>query len=437
VLVTEILMPIRMPPTRSNQSPRSVVVTGVGVVSPIGIGREAFWASLSNCTSGVRTISAFDTSGLPIHIGGEVRDFDPKQYVRPRKSLKVMSREIQFAFTASDLAMADAGLGPEKCNPDRLGAVFGADMIYCELEEIVEAYRACMPNGQFDFSRWGAHALPQMYPLWMLKYLPNMPACHVAIANDARGPCNAHTLGDASSLSAIMEGFHLIERGAADCVIVGGTSCRLHPSCLTFRSHQWYASWPGRPEEASRPFDASRTGHVPGEGAGAFILEAEEHAHARGANVLARVLSAASRFEPIHNERPPKGVAIRASIIAALDSAKIKPADVGHVNAHGYATIPHDRVEANAIHEVLGDVPVTAPKSFFGNLGAGSGAVEMAASVLSLATGEIPVTLNYERPDPECPIHVVAGPERNRSPIALVLNQATTGQAMAVVLGGA
>jgi 3-oxoacyl-[acyl-carrier-protein] synthase II len=426
-----------MPTSRSNQSPRSVVVTGVGVVSPIGIGREAFWSSLNNRTSGVRTITAFDTSGLPIHIGGEILDFDPKQYVRPRKSLKVMSREIQFAFTAADLAMADAGLGPGKCDPDRLGVEFGADMMYCEIDEVTDAYRACILNGHFDFSRWGGHALAQMYPLWMLKYLPNMPACHVAIANDARGPCNAHTLADASSLSAVMEGFHLIERGAADCVIAGGTGCRLHPSCMTFRSNQWYASWPGPAEQAARPFEAARTGHVPGEGAGAFILESEDHARARGATVLARVLAAASRFEPIHHERPAKGVAIRASIIASLEGAKIKPSDVGHVNAHGFGTIPHDRAEANAIQEVLADVPVTAPKSYFGNLGAGAGAVEMAASVLSLVKGDIPITLNYERPDPECPIHVVADPERNKSPIAIVLNQATTGQAMAVVLGAA
>jgi 3-oxoacyl-[acyl-carrier-protein] synthase II len=426
----------------SLQKPRNVVITGVGVVSPIGIGREAFSAGLQNRTSGVRTISAIDTRGLSIHIGGEIRDFDPKKYVRPRKSLKVMSREIQFAFTAADLAMADAGLTPReggasRCDPNRLGVVFGSDMIYCELDEVIEAYRACMPEGRFDFSRWASQAMPQMYPLWLLKYLPNMPACHVAIANDARGPCNAHTLGDASSLSAVAEGFRLIQRGAADCVIVGGTGFRLHPTCLTFRSNQWYSAWKGPPEKASRPFEAARSGQVPGEGAGAFILEAEDHARARGATIMARVLAAASRFEPVHNERPAKGVAIRASISAALEEAQLAPGEVGHVNAHGFGTVPHDRAEAQAIRSVLGDVPVTAPKSYFGNLGGGSGAVEMAASVLALERGEVPATLNYDQPDPECPIHVVRKPERARAPTALALNQATTGQALAVVLAGA
>jgi 3-oxoacyl-[acyl-carrier-protein] synthase II len=267
--------------------------------------------------------------------------------------------------------------------------------------------------------------------LWLLKYLPNMPACHVAIANDARGPCNALTLGDASSLSAVAEGFRLIERGAADCVIVGGTGYRLHPTCLTFRTNQWYSTWKGAPAEASRPFDRARCGQVPGEGAGALILEAEEHARARGATPQARVLAAASRFEPVHNERPPKGTAIRASIAAALDEARIGPAEVGHVNAHGYGTIPHDRAEAQAIRDVLSDVPVTAPKSYFGNLGAGSGAVELAASVLALSSGKVPATLNYEHPDPECPLNVV---QNGATSAALVLSQSTTGQALAVVL---
>jgi 3-oxoacyl-[acyl-carrier-protein] synthase II len=149
---------------------------------------------------------------------------------------------------------------------------------------------------------------------------------------------------------------------------------------------------------------------------------------------LARVLAAAARCEPVHNERPPKGVAIRASIVAALAEARLGPADIGHVNAHGLGTIPHDRAEAQAIREALADVPVTAPKSYFGNLGGGSGAVEMAASVLALQNGQVPATLNYDQPDRACPIHVVRKTEPARCPTALVLSQATMGQALAVVL---
>jgi 3-oxoacyl-[acyl-carrier-protein] synthase II len=418
--------------------PRSVVITGIGVLSPIGIGREAFAASLRDRVSGVRSLDPIDSQELAIHVGGEVRDFDPKRYVRPRKSLKVMSREIQFAFTAADLAMVDAGLAPHsgtsQCDPDRLGVVFGSDMIYCELDELIDSYRACLPGGKFDFTRWASEAMPRMYPLWLLKYLPNMPACHVAIANDARGPCNAHTLAEASSLSAISEAFRLIERGAADCVIAGGTGCRLHPTALTFRTNQWYSQWDGPPEQASRPFDARRSGQVPGEGAGAFILEAEEHAAARGMRGWSRILGVASRCEPVRDEQPPRGVAIRASMETALAQAKLSPVDIGHVNAHGFGTIAHDRAEARAIREVLGDVPVTAPKSYFGNLGGGSGAVEMAASVLALEHGVVPPTLNYSHPDPDCPINVVRQPQPTKVPTAMVLSQATMGQAVAIVI---
>ncbi len=421
-----------MPSVSTNRAPQAVVITGLGVVSPIGTGRSAFGSAIEQGQSGIRPLS-FETA-LDIKIGGEVRDFDPKQYVRPRKSLKVMSREIQFAFTAADLAMVDAGLTPEKYDPQRLGVVFGSEMIYCELEELVDAYRACMPHGTFDFSRWQSHAMGQMFPLWMLKYLPNMPACHVAIAHDARGACNSVVLGDASSLAAISEGCRVIERGHADCMIVGGVSNRLHPTCLTFRSIQPYTKWRGEPQSAMRPFDAARTGVVPGEGAAAFVIESLDHAMARGANILARVLGTSSRFEPQRDSQPLQGTAIRAAITSALAAADLAPNQVGHVNAHGLGTIDHDQVEARSIRAVLGDVPVTAPKSFFGNLGAGSGAVEMAATVLCLSQGKIPLTLNYEQPDPECPVNVVAQAQRFEHPTAVVLSQSTTGQSLAVVL---
>jgi 3-oxoacyl-[acyl-carrier-protein] synthase II len=404
------------------------------MVSPIGIGRDAFWASIEAGKSGLGYITAYDTQALSVHVGGEVRDFDPKQYVRPRKSLKVMSREIQFAFTAADLAMTDAGLTPEGLDPDRLGVVFGADSMYPDPFELMNAYRVCMPGGKFDFNRWGGQALPEIYPLWLLKYLPNMPACHVAIAHDARGPCNSQLLADCSALSALVEGVHAVERGVADCMIVGGTSNRLDPTILTFRTNQWYTRWEGPPDGAHRPFDARRSGQAPGEGAGALIIESFDHARARGANILARVLSTASRFEAVEDGDAPRGIAIRRSITAALQAADLEPKQVGHVNAHGFGTVAHDRVEAEAIREILGEVAVTAPKSYFGNMGAASGAVELAASVIGMSRGKIPATINSENADPSCPINVVRQPQEPRQHTALILNQSTSGQAIAVLI---
>ena len=166
---------------------QDVVVTGVGVVSPIGIGKEAFWTALGEGRSGIRTLPYFSAPGMRVPFGGEVPDFDPKQYVRPRKSLKVMSRDIQLAFAAADMACADAGLRQGPLDPERMGVVLGADMMPCDLDELLGTYRGCLVEGRFDFRRWGQAFPAELFPLWMLKYLPNMPACHIGIAQDARG----------------------------------------------------------------------------------------------------------------------------------------------------------------------------------------------------------------------------------------------------------
>jgi len=319
-----------------------------------------------------------------------------------------------------------------------MGVLFGAEPIPCDLDELVGAFRACMVSGQFDFRQWGTKALPEMFPLWMLKYLPNMPACHIAIAQDARGPNNSIALDDASSLLAVAEGVRVIERGHAEVMVAGGVSSRISPA-LWVRSHVYHFNRSAtEPTAASRPFDAGRNGMVPGEGAAAFVLESRAHAEARRAAVLGRVLGFSSAFEPNRDGRPLTGMAIRAAIAQALKQAGLGPDDIGHVNAHGAGTRDDDRIEAQAIRATLGDVPVFAPKSYFGNLGPGGGAVEMAASVLALARGLVPATLNYERPDPECPVNVVAGAgQPSRRPTALLLNHTAYGQAAAVVLGAA
>jgi len=407
------------------------------VVSPIGIGIDPFWTSLCEGRSGVRTLDLFgDQSDLPLPFGADVADFDPVEFVRPRKSLKVMSRGIQLGFAAADLACVDAGIREKPMDPERLGIVFGSEMMPCELSELQDAFRGCTVDGRFEYDLWGSVSMKEMYPLWMLKYLPNMPACHIGIAQDARGPNNSLTLGDVSSLSALTEAIRVIERGHADAMLTGGSGTRVFPS-LWARTNAYELSLRSDdPAAASRPFDAGRDGSVNGEGAGAFLLESRQHAEARGATILARVLGFANTFEPCCNGHSLQGIAIRNAMGGALRVAGLKVADIGHVNANGASTILDDRIEAQAIRDVLGDVPVTAPKSFFGNLGAGSGAVEMAASVLALQKGIIPYTLNYEQPDPECPINVICSkPMKTDRPTAMVLNHTILGQAAAVILG--
>ncbi len=421
-------------------SPQDIVVTGVGVVSPIGIGKEAFGTALSEGRSGIRRLPLFGDSEPAIRppFGGEVRDFDPKQYVRPRKSLKVMSRDIQLAFAAADMACVDARLRDGPPDPERLGVMLGADMIPCDLDELLGTYQSCVVEGRFDFSRWGQAFPGELFPLWMLKYLPNMPACHIGIAQDARGPNNTVTLGEVSTLSAFCEAARVLGRGQADAIIAGGVGGKIHPAFWARHQVIGYSRHNGDPAAACRPFDALRDGLVYGEGAGALILETQQHAQRRGAQVLARILGFAAAFEPCHNGQPRQGAAIRRAIVAALAAAERTPADIGYVIAHGTSTVDGDRVEAQALQATLGDVPVTAPKSYFGHLGAAAGALEAVLGVLAFKHGLVPPTLNYEHPDPQCPINVVHGqPLPFSRPSVLILGHSPQGQAVALVLGGA
>jgi 3-oxoacyl-[acyl-carrier-protein] synthase II len=414
---------------------REVVITGLGVVSPIGIGREAFWSALEAGQSGVDYLPEFVGTGLPFRFGARLKDFDAKQYVQPRKTIKVMCGEIQAAYAAASLAMQDAGLEKGAIDPDRLGVVLGSEMLFGEIDEVAPVYRRCAENGQFEFANWGGFVFKDLYPLWMLKYLPNMAACHISIAHDARGPNNSIVQGGASSLLAIGEAMMAIERGLADAMIVGGSGSRVSFNALPFRGWDQLSKWPGDPAGASRPFDARRSGIVPGEGSGSMVLELRQQAERRGAKILARVAGFASRFEPARTGQPRTGSAIRQSIAASLASAKMTAADVGHVNANADGSLDADRIESQAIRETLDDVPVTAPKSYFGDLGAGSGSVEILASVLAIVHGRVPRTLNYDTPDPACPVNVIhCEPLSGLQPVAVVLNQSATGQAAAIVL---
>ena len=413
-----------------------VVVTGIGIVSPIGSCRGAVWESLAAGRSGVGRITSFDTGGLPVHFGGEIRDFDPKLRVKPRKSLKVMSREMQLGFAAADEALADAGIASGTLDPDRFGMIFGADMIYDELQETAAVFRGCRVEGGFRFDRWAEAAVAELHPLWLLKRLPNMTASHAAIHHDARGPNNTIVHGEVSGLLALAEAADVIRRGRADVMLAGGTGCRLTPWTMVLGGARLLSRRNDDPAAASRPFDHDRDGAVLGEGAAVVVLESRDHALRRGAAVQARLAATAARCEarPADRTQPLTGASVTAAINAALAAAGIAAADVGHVNAHGLSTPGDDRSEARAIRAAVGDRPVTAPKSFFGHLGAGGGLVELAASLVGAAHGLVPPTLNYATSDPECPIHVLHEPIAADGGAILKLSVARTGQAVAAVL---
>ncbi|HYO25262.1 MAG TPA: beta-ketoacyl synthase N-terminal-like domain-containing protein [Lacipirellulaceae bacterium] len=412
-----------------------VVVTAVGIVAPIGVGGDAVWAAIQQGASGVRPIPCLVDAGHPIPFGGEVVDFDPKEFVRPRKALKVMSRETQLGFAAAELAWAQAGLEGAGLDPNRIGVTCGSNMFCPELGELEAGCRASdAGGGRFDFGMWGDVGLREVPPLWLLKYLPNMAPAHVSIVHDARGPSNSIVAGETSGLLAVIEALDVVSRGHADVMIAGGASSTLGLMDVIWHGGARLSRRTSDPAAASRPFDADRDGWVGAEGAALFVLETASHARARRARPLARVLGYARRHEPSLELHGTTGKAIEQAIRATLKMAGAAPADVGHVGAHGMSTELDDRVEARAIRATLGDVPVTAPKSYFGNIGAGGGALELAVSLLGLQQGMIPPTLNYDTPDPACPVNVVTRAMAVRRPTALTISHRTTGQAAAIMI---
>lgn len=413
---------------------QEVVLTGIGIACPLGIGREAVWSAIENRQSGVRRIERLAEANYPIPIGGEVLDFEPKQYVKPRKSLKIMSRETHLGFTAAELAWADAKLDDAAIDPERLGVVIGANSLRSQIADLTELYQAVSPDGEFSLAKWG-DAMREMYPLWMLKYLPNMICCHIGIAHDARGPINSVVHGNVSSLLAIIEAIDVVARGHADVMIAGAASTMLSAVDLVWHGGADMSANVTDPAAACRPFEASRDGTATSEGAGMFILESRAHAEQRGATIQGTVLGYGRRCEPAAANKKPTGQAIRQAIEAALEMSQLEADAIGHVNAHGLATVEDDLIEARAITQVLGQVPVTATKSFFGNLGAASGAVELAVSLLGMGQGVVPPTLNYDQPDPECAVNVVSEPQASRAPSVMALNHKLTGQAVSLLIG--
>ncbi|MFH1923646.1 MAG: beta-ketoacyl-[acyl-carrier-protein] synthase family protein [Planctomycetota bacterium] len=429
---------------------RRVVITGMSVISPLGNTKDELWEALSAGRSGVGPLTVIPSGTFPVAVAAEIPEFQGKiddfgpleieQKKAIRKGLKVMCRECQMAVAAAQGALHDAGVSPGSLDPSRTGIDFGSDYMLTLPEEFTEGILQCLGNGgQFDFSRWALEGMPKMSPLWLLKYLPNMPASHIAIYNDMRGPNNSLTLREASSNAAVTEAFQTISRGRADSMLAGATGTRLHPMKIVHVMQQEeVAPGNGDPSRASRPFDRNRTGMVLGEGAGAVILEDLASAEARGATIYAEVLGGAARSVSDRSLVAYRGQAMRNALAAALQNTGLVADDVGHLNAHGLSTRTGDIEEAWAIDQVFGGrsrpLPVTAPKSYFGNLGAGGGLVELVASVMSLRHKRLFPILNYEDPDPECPIAGVSNGGAEPGNLFVNLNVAPQGQASALVV---
>jgi 3-oxoacyl-[acyl-carrier-protein] synthase II len=420
----------------------------MGLVSPLGNTPQALWEALAAGQSGVRPLTRFPCDTMPVKCGAEaieftadIENFGPLDKLMQRtirKGLKVMCREIQMAVASAQLALVDARLDAAQRNPERVGVTFGSDYIMTAPEELTDGIRNCLDaNGLFDWNRWAEFGLPKVDPLWLLKYLPNMPASHVAIYNDLRGPSNSITMREASGNLTLGEAYTTIVRGSADAIVAGATGTRIHSlKTVQVALQEELAEGDDAPARMSRPFDKGRRGMVLGEGAGVLVLEEREAALTEHLGEDRRAAMAADS-----SGRPDYEHALALAGAKALRDAGLEPASVGHVNAHGLSTVALDRAEARALQRVFGtraaQVPVVAAKSNFGNLGAGGSVVELMGSILAFRHGSLFPLLNYESPDPDCPIRAVV--DQATPPGGTVLKWSVTpqGQASAIVLGAA
>jgi 3-oxoacyl-[acyl-carrier-protein] synthase II len=409
---------------------RRVVITGLGPVTPIGIGVAAFWNALLEGRSGIRRIQSFDPARFESQIGGEiaglnVADYVPKSY---RKAAKIMARDIVLAVAAAHQAVRDAGLhtrcvlergeaeGGANVDSARFGANIGAGLICADLPELAEALHGASEDGRFSFARWGAEGMNNLTPLWLLKFLPNMLACHVTIVHDAQGPSNTITCGEASSHLAIGEAFRTITRGAADVCICGGAESKGNAMALVRQAlGQRLSRRNETPEQACRPFAADRDGTVVSEGGGLVILEALEHARQRGVRIYAELIGFGAAHDAHMAAQPsqphPEGRGTAIAIRKALNDAGVAPQQVDMAATAACGLSAHDRSEAKAIRSALGDRAAQARvmniKAGVGNNGAGSGAIDFIAAVLAVHYGALPPAFNSTPPDPECGLNVV------------------------------
>lgn len=382
-----------------------VVVTGLGVISPVGNDIPSFWQTLKEGKSGIGMITSFDASRFDSQIAGEVKDFDPSLYGMSFKDIKRMDKFVQYAVAASKEAIDSAGLDLEKENRERIGALIGSGIgslytIECEHKVLLE-------KGPSKMS-------PFLIPMLIV----NEASGQVAIVFGLKGPNSCVATACASGSHAIGDAFRILERGDADVMIAGGTESCIAPTGVGgFCALKALSKRNTEPQKASRPFDRERDGFVMAEGCGVVALETLRHAKKRNANILAEIVGYGMSCDAYHITAPdPDGDGAARSMIQALKDAKLNPEGVDYINAHGTSTKLNDKIETLAIKRVLGiqakKVMVSSTKSMTGHLLGAAGGVEFVACILAIKDGIIPPTINYEYPDPDCDLDYVPNTSR-------------------------
>ena len=376
-----------------------VVVTGLGVVTPIGVGLEEFWKGLKEGRNGISRITQFDPSDFRSQMAAEVKNFNPEEWI-DGKSVGRMDRFIHFGMASSAMAIKDAGLNSFAFDGNRAGVIIGSG--------IGGAYTI-----QDGYSKLHEKGPKSISPFFVSKSLINMAACLVSISYGLRGPLSAPSVACSTGANAIGDAFRILQRGDADIMLAGGSEASVSPLPFAgFCAARSLSSRNDNVEKASRPFDKNRDGFVMGEGAGIVVLEKLEHALSRRAHIYAELVGYGNTADAFHFTAPePGGDGMVRVMREALRDAGIDAREVGYINAHGTSTVLNDKVESAAVMKVFGDywkdLKISSIKSMIGHLLAAAGAVELVATVMSIYTGKLPPTINYEEPDPECPLDYV------------------------------
>lgn len=391
------------------------VVTGLGVVSPVGIGKENFWNALINGKNGITRITQFDPTDLTAQIAGEVPDFDPAQFI-DKKELKRMGRYTQFALAASKLAIEDSKLDLGQIDSERAGVfvgtgIGGMDTLHNQYEKL--------------FSKGASRISPFFIPM----AITNMAAGNIAIAFKFQGPCECIVTACASGTNAIGDAYRAIQRGEVDVMIAGGTEAAISPAGMAgFAAMKALCTdHNDEPAHASRPFDKNRSGFVMGEGAGIVVLESLPHALKRGAHIYAEIVGYGRNDDAYHITTPaPGGITQAKCMKLALDDAGLKPEEIDYINAHGTSTQFNDRGETEAIKNLFGEhaykLAVSSTKSMTGHILGAAGGIEAVATVLSIETDIVHPTINYETPDDGLDLNYVPNVAQNRTVNAAISN---------------
>ncbi|MGA2619203.1 MAG: beta-ketoacyl-ACP synthase II [Thermoguttaceae bacterium] len=420
---------------------RRVVVTGMGLVTPLGSDRETVWKRLLAGESGVDYITLFDAANFPTKIAAEVRNWDLSEVGEDPADWQLQGRHTRFAVGAAKKAVADSGIQAARLDPTRFGVYTGSGEGQQDFDRFTEMMVAGLAGGStLDLGRFARKGLELLHPIAELEQEPNMPAGHLASLFDAQGPNVNCLTACAASSQAIGEAVEIIRRGEADAMLAGGTHTMIHPFGVTgFNLLTALSTRNDEPTKASRPFDRNRDGFVLGEGAGMVVLEALEHARARGAAIYGEMVGYGSTADAFRiTDTHPEGRGAIRCMSMALTDAGLGPTDIHYINAHGTSTAVNDKVESLAIKQVFGEqayrIPVSSTKSMMGHLIAAAGATELIFCLLAIRDNVLPPTINYDTPDPDCDLDYIPNVCREaRCDVALSNSFGFGGQNIALI----